>query len=67
MDYDKRELDVLYQESPSHNGEEVSKLLINHLRLTSPFILRDLKFKILQEINCYTPISPYTHPYKYQI
>lgn len=23
MDYDKRELDVLYQESPSHNGEEV--------------------------------------------
>lgn len=28
MDYDKRELDVLYQESPSHNGEEVSQLTI---------------------------------------
>lgn len=23
MDYDKRELDVLYPDSPSHNGEEV--------------------------------------------
>lgn len=30
MDYDKRQLDNLYQESPSHNGEEVSRFGSSH-------------------------------------
>lgn len=32
MDYDKRERDVLYQESPSHSGEEVSWLTLSFNR-----------------------------------